>query len=148
MSLSVLPMHERPTCEWCARRLRPHYRTETADGPTKWRKLRPEEMRSGADPHDTTAQPKDEVYFYDGANDTYHGPEYRRGCWRVLYHSTRVVSREFLGRYGFAGLFCNAGHAAAWAIVNCERLRERQVLRWSERLVSRDYNWNQVSRPD
>jgi hypothetical protein len=105
-------------------------------------------MRNGADPHDGTAQPKDTVYFFDGANDTYYGPQYRRGCWRVLYRSSRVVSREFLGRYGYADLFRNAGHAAAWAVVNCERLRERQMLRWSERLVSRHYNRSQVGHQD
>jgi hypothetical protein len=92
MSQSVLPMHQRPICEWCGRRLRPHYRTETADGPTKWRKLRPDEMRNSADPHDETAQPKDEVYFFDGANDTYHGPEYRRGCWRVPAASSSAAT--------------------------------------------------------
>jgi hypothetical protein len=105
-------------------------------------------MQRGADPHDQSAGPRDSAYFFDGTTNTCHDPEYRRGCWRVLYHSTRVVSRAFLGRYGYAGLFCNAGHAAAWAIVNCERLRQRQVMHWPERLVSREYNRHQVGQQE
>lgn len=122
----ALPVEERPHCRWCGKKLRPHYDTRTERGPAKWRKLRPTEMKDGADPHDEDAEPKSGVYtFFD---DEYHYPEYRKGCWRLYYESEVVVSRKFLGDYGFRDLFCNQSCAQLWAVVNLRKMLEGAVL--------------------